>query len=375
MIIALFFALFSLFLALFFIYIKKSLQKDFQSSSYQLFQENAQNFLELAKSQLSQEQEKAQIHFNSQQKAIDHLLDPMRKTLDKLQEENHHLETKREKAFATLEQQIRSLVLSEQNLSKETANLSKALSSPNVRGNWGQIHLQRAIELAGLQEHCDFELQKSVLYQEEVKRPDLVIQLPGQRQIIVDAKTPLEAYLRSFEMETEEGQKEKLKQHAKQLRKHIQELSQKEYFKTPTSIECVILFLPADAIFESALKVDPLLLENALTKGIVLATPSSLFAILKAVAFTWRQDAISENAQKIAEIGTELYDRLKIMVGHFEKVGRNLQTSVDAYNQTVSSMDSRVFVSAKKLQSYMKKSQDQLDLKKIEKEIKGISSS
>lgn len=358
--------------SLLFYFGKRHLQKEFKAISYDLFQKNAASFLDMASRTLSQEQEKASMQLSNKEKAIDELIHPIKEALEKLQGETQELEKKREKVFVQLEEQIKALVRSEEMLSKETSSLSKALSSPTVRGTWGQIHLKRAIELAGLTEHCDFEEQKTIFTGERVQRPDLVINLPGKRTIVVDAKTPLDAYLGAVSADNESVQKEKLQQHAKALKKHVQELSGKEYFKAFPTMECVILFLPTDGIFGAALKEDPELLERALSKSIVLATPSTLFAILRAIAFTWRQDALSQNAQKIAEIGSELYERLQGMGNHFEKLGKSLQTSVDSYNQTLSSLDARVFVSARKLQKFMRKTAELEPPKAIEKRTKEI---
>lgn len=366
-------AVFVVLVGFLFYFLKTYMQKEFKSISYDLLQQNAKSFLDLATASIDKQQQQASDELSSQKKAIDDLLDPMKKTLEELNKETKELEHKREKSFYHLERQITEMMKMEENLCKETATLSKALSSPTVRGTWGQIHLKRAIELAGLMEHCDFNEQMGVNLGEGIKRPDLIIHLPGERKIIIDAKTPLDAYLSSIEMEDEKAKKEKLKQHAKQLRKHVQDLSGKEYFKHFPTIECVILFLPTDAIFSSALQMDPHLLEKALSVNIVMATPSTLFAILRAVAFTWRQDALSKDAQMIAKIGTELYERLHVMTGHFEKLGKSLGTSVDAYNQTIASMDSRVLVSAKKLKDFMLKSKELKELKTIEKEIHGKS--
>ena len=226
---------------------------------------------------------------------------------------------------------------------------ASALKSPNVRGSWGQIHLKRVVELSGLLNNCDFFEQKSAIHEDKVYRPDLIIRLPGKKQIIVDAKTPIEAYLDAQDKQ-DENRAQKLKSHALNLKKHINELSSKQYFsKFDFTPEYVILFLPAEAILSSAVSIEPTLLEMAAAKNIIIATPTTLIAILKTIAHIWKESEMSKNAHEIAKLGKELYERLQTMHSHFWKLGRNLSTSVDAYNQAIASLNSRVLVSAKKL--------------------------
>ncbi|NGX28929.1 MAG: hypothetical protein K940chlam1_01118, partial [Candidatus Anoxychlamydiales bacterium] len=213
----------------------------------------------------------------------------------------------------------------------------------------GQMHLKRVVELAGLLNNCDFYEQQSQVKDDKVYRPDLVIKLPGSRQIIVDAKTPIDAYLESQD-QRDDNKVLKLKSHALNLKKHVNELSSKEYFsKFDSTPEFVILFLPAEAFLSSAIQIDPTIIEMAASKNIIIATPTTLIAILKTIAHIWKEDSISKNVADIAKTGRDLYDRLHTMNTHFFKLGKNLSTSVDAYNQAIASLNTRVMVSAEKL--------------------------
>ena len=305
--------------------------------------------MELAKASFEKYHDNFKNDLNYKQKELQNILNPVKDSLDKIDKYTKEVEFKREGAYASLNNQINSLVQSETDLRKETNNLVAALRSPNVRGAWGQMHLRRVVELAGLLNNCDFYEQKSTEVDNIIYRPDLIIKLPNDKKIIVDAKTPIEAYLASQD-ENEQNRDDKLKLHASNLRKHIKDLSQKEYFsKFDLSIEYVILFLPAEAFLSSAIIIDPALLEIAALKNIILATPTTLIAILKTIAHTWKEMNISQNAKIVADIGKDLYERLLKMNEHFIKVGKNLTLSVDAYNNAISSLNSRVMVSAKKL--------------------------
>ena len=328
---------------------KKELLDNFKSLSYDIIQKNNQSFMELAKASFEKYHDNFKNDLNYKQKELQNILNPVKDSLDKIDKYTKEVEFKREGAYASLNNQINSLVQSETDLRKETNNLVAALRSPNVRGAWGQMHLRRVVELAGLLNNCDFYEQKSTEVDNIIYRPDLIIKLPNDKKIIVDAKTPIEAYLASQD-ENEQNRDDKLKLHASNLRKHIKDLSQKEYFsKFDLSIEYVILFLPAEAFLSSAIIIDPALLEIAALKNIILATPTTLIAILKTIAHTWKEMNISQNAKIVADIGKDLYERLLKMNEHFIKVGKNLTLSVDAYNNAISSLNSRVMVSAKKL--------------------------
>ncbi|NGX63298.1 MAG: DNA recombination protein RmuC [Candidatus Anoxychlamydiales bacterium] len=328
---------------------KKSLENSFKSMSFDVMQKNNRSFIDLAKENFEKYHLGFQANIEHKQKELEKILEPVKESMDKLDSYNKDVETQRKGAYEALNKQIQMLIDSEKNLRTEAANLSKALKSPNVRGSWGQIHLKRVVELAGLLNNCDFFEQKSTIHEDKVYRPDLIIRLPGRKQIIVDAKTPIEAYLDAQEKQ-DENREQKLKSHALNLRKHINDLASKQYFsKFDFSPEYVILFLPAEAILSSAVSIDPTLLEMAAAKNIIIATPTTLIAILKTIAHIWKESEMSENTHEIAKLGKELYERLITMNSHFIKLGRNLSTGVDAYNQAIASLNSRVLVSAKKL--------------------------
>ncbi len=304
------------------------MDESFKSLSYDVLQKNSQAFLSLAESQLK----------------------PFKEQMGKFDSEIRELERRREGAYISLNKQISSLIETEKGLRVETANLVSALRSPNIRGSWGQLHLRRVVELAGMVAHCDFFEQKTLDFEGKSLRPDLIIHLPQERQIVIDAKTPLDAYLASIDTEDEELRHQKLKEHTIHLKSHIKNLSGKEYWRQfPRAPEYVILFLPSEAFFSSALQIDNGLIEMGALQNVILATPTTLIAILRAIALSWKQESLSKNAEEIAALGRDLYERLGVMADHFGRVGKALNQSVEAYNQTLASLESRVLVSARKL--------------------------
>lgn len=328
---------------------KNSMSDAFKSLSFDMMQKNNQAFMELAKSNFEKYHLGFQANIDHKQKELEKVLDPVKESLNKIDEYTKSVEKKREGSYEALNKQIEMLIQSERYLKEETQNLSKALKSPNVRGSWGQIHLKRVVELAGLLNNCDFFEQQSIVKDDKTYRPDLIIKLPKDKQIIIDAKTPIDNFLEAQQID-DESKNVKLKSHALNLKKHINDLSSKEYFsKFKNTLEYVILFLPAEAILSSAVSIDPTLLEMAAKKNIIIATPTTLIAILKTIAQIWNESEMSKNAKEIVKTAKELYDRLNTMNLHFSKLGKNLSISIDAYNQTVASLNSRVLVSAKKL--------------------------
>jgi DNA recombination protein RmuC len=323
--------------------IQQRMSESFKAMSYEAMERNNRSFLDLAKGSLEKVQEGAKVDLESRHKAIEETL----KLLDLQQRE---LEKRREGAYAALSKQVEGMVAAERELRQETAHLVQALRSPQMRGSWGEIHLRRVVELAGLLNQCDFFEQKSYESDGRTWRPDLVVRLPGQRHIAVDAKTPLSAYLDASDAGDDALRKKKLQDHAASLRKHIKDLSAKEYWKQFESApEYVILFLPAEAFFSAALQADPALIEVGASANIIVATPTTLIAILRAVAFSWKQENLEKSAIEISRLGQELYDRIGTLCEYWTKVGKNLNTAVDAYNQSVASMESRVLVTARKL--------------------------
>ena len=280
----------------------------------------------------------------------DATLQPIKESMKNLNERQVELEKARVGAYAALSKQIESLVHSEKELRTETTRLSQALKSPQIRGSWGEVHLKRVVELAGLVNHCDFYEQKTLEGSGRIIRPDIVVRLPGERQIAVDAKTPLNAYLDAAEMEDSALRKTKLQEHAALLRKHMRELAAKKYWKQfDPAPEYVILFLPAEAFFSAALQADPSLIEVGADQNIIVATPTTLIAILRAVAHGWKQESLSKSAREISRLGQELYERVGVLCDHWNRVGNSLNSAVDSYNKSIASLESRVLVSARKL--------------------------
>ncbi|HEU64922.1 MAG: DNA recombination protein RmuC [Candidatus Anoxychlamydiales bacterium] len=328
---------------------KKNMAQTFKSLSFDIMQQNSKSFMDLAKINFEKYHVGYQANIDHKQKELEKVLDPLKESINKIDEYTKNVEKQRQGAYEALNKQIEVLVQSERYLREETHNLSKALKSPNVRGSWGQIHLRRVVELAGLLNNCDFFEQQSTTKDDKTYRPDLIIRLPKDKQIIIDAKTPIDSYLDAQDKQ-EDHKLLKLKSHALNLKKHINDLASKEYFsKFENTLEYVILFLPAEALLSSALSIDPTLLEMAAKKNIIIATPTTLIAILKTIAHIWKESEMSKNAKEIVKTGKELYERLLTMTSHFTKTGENLSRSVSAYNQTIASLNSRVFPSVKKL--------------------------
>jgi len=357
---------------------QQKMHETFKSLSFEVMERSGRTFLDLATTSLDKYAEGAKCDLENRQKAIDASLTPLRETLKQLDGYQRELEKRREGAYSALSQQIEGLVAAERNLTRETAQLSQALRSPQIRGVWGQIHLKRVVELAGLLNYCDFFEQKSVESDGKIWRPDLVVKLPGQRNIVVDAKTPLNAYLDASDAGDEILRKVKLQEHALALRKHMKDLSNKEYWKQfDFAPEYVILFLPAEVFFSSALQVDPSLIEFGADQNIIIATPTTLIAILRAVAFNWKQESLSKSAKEIAQLGQELYDRIGIVSEYWNKLGKQLNSSVESYNQSVASFESRVLVSARKLKeagSFLKDISEPESIDKLAKDMKVIDS-
>ena len=323
----------------------------FASMSADALEQNNRQFMTLAESILGKFHEKAKGDLTEKEKAIDHLVRPVQETLTKLDQEMRAMEKERKGDTSAIRTQVENLIATEKALKTETSNLVKALRAPNVRGRWGELQLRRVVELAGMIKHCDFFEQTTLSNDEGVVRPDVIVQLPGAKQVIIDAKAPLDAYLDAQETENDTIRRQKLKDHARQVRQHLMALSKKNYWEHfADSPEFVVLFLPSETFFSAALEFDPSLIEVGAGQGVIIATPTTLIGLLRAVAYGWKQEAISKNAQEISNLGHELYKRLSDMSTHFGKVGKALNQSVDAFNKTIGSFESRVMVSARKFQ-------------------------
>lgn len=310
---------------------------------------NNTSFLELAKSALERLQVDARGDLDKRQTAISELVKPVHDSLAKVDHHIKELETAREGAYAALREQVHMMSQSHVQLRSETSNLVKALRAPHVRGRWGEMQLRQAVELAGMVEYCDFEEQKQFGAGDGSQRPDLIVRLPAGRSVIVDAKVPLTAFLEGIEAQSDDDRVEKLKEHARHIREHVQQLSKKSYWEQlPSSPDFVVMFLPGESLFSSALQHDPSLIDFGAKQRVILATPTTLITLLKAVACGWREDRLAKNAQEICTLGRELYKRLSTLAGHFSRVGESLAKAVTHYNQAVGSLEARVLTSARK---------------------------
>jgi DNA recombination protein RmuC len=311
--------------------------------------DNADVFLKLAHEAFGREQASIQGTWVAREQALQALVDPIRSALEKTELQVAAMERERREAFVSLRTQIENLALGHSALQRETRNLVTALRRPEVRGRWGELTLRRVVELAGLSEHCDFTEQPSIGDAAGMLRPDLVIRMPEGRHLVVDAKTPLEGYLDAIDAQTEELRALALARHGAQVEARVRELATKAYWaQFAHSPEFVVLFLPGDQFLSSALAERPELLERALRTGVIIATPSTLIALLKAVAYGWRQAAVAENAAVIRDLGQELHKRLSTFVAHLARSGRSLSGAVDAYNSAVGSLERQVLPQARR---------------------------
>jgi DNA recombination protein RmuC len=326
------------------------LREAFDSLAGDALKRNNEAFAELAAARLATAKASADGELAQRQQAIEGMVAPLRESLERVQHQLNLVERERAGSYSKLLEQVAMMRTSSEQLQKETNQLVTALRAPQVRGRWGEMQLERAVEAAGMTEHIDYVTQATVAGPDGRLRPDLVVRLVGGKSVVVDSKVAFSGYLEAMEARDEATRSARLKAHARHLRDHIDSLGAKSYWEyfTP-SPEFVVCFVPADAFLDAALREDPALLERAFEQNVVVATPSTLVALLRTVAYTWRQEALAANAAEVHRLGRELYQRLSTMGGHIDKLGRSINGAVENYNKTVSALESRVFVTARKM--------------------------
>jgi DNA recombination protein RmuC len=343
---------------------ERDLTSRFDALAAAALRNNNESFLELAAAKLGQKEQ-----------AVEHLVAPLKESLQKVDGKLQELEVARKGAYSSLAEQVRQLTETQKELRSETGNLVSALRDrPNVRGRWGEIQLRRVVEMAGMLEHCDFETQHHVATDDGSIRPDLVVKMPGGGSVVVDAKVAGQAYIESLECKDDESRTLKLRDHARQVRDHVTKLGAKNYWSQfDPSPDFVVLFLPGETFLSAALEQDPGLIEESANNRVLIATPTTLIGLLRIVALGWRQETIAESAKEVSELGRELYKRLATLTEHFAKIGDRLQSTVRAYNDSVGSFERSVLPGARKLKDHgITSTSDLAELRDIELAVRTV---
>ena len=331
---------------------KQELEDRFAKLASGVLETNSQKFLGLVSERFEKHKADADQSLAKRQEAIQNLVKPLDEKLGKFDTRIQEIEKHRQEAYGAIQMQVKTLHESQQMLGQETRKLVQALRRPKSRGRWGEVQLRQVFEMAGMAEHVDFELEKHMDTDDGARRPDAVVHIPGGRSIVVDAKTPLEAYLDAIETENPDEQAAHLERHAKHIRTHVRQLAGKDYQKNlPEAPDFVVMFIPSESFVAAAAEADPGLIEYAFENKVLIASPTTLMALVKAIAYGWQQEKMAKNVIEVQKLATEIYERLVTFGGHLEKVGRGLGQSVSAYNSAVASLEGRVLPSARKFEA------------------------
>ena len=355
---------------------RDQLAQTFSALSSQALKHNSEEFLKLAQENLKQFHIRAENELAQREKAIEHLVKPIRETLDKTERQMREIEKERKEAYGALHKHLESMARAQETLQGETRNLVQALRRPEVRGQWGEMTLRRLVELAGMVEHCDFFEQEHTRSETGALRPDMIVRMPDGREVVVDVKTPLDAYLDAMETTDEDLRRRALERHARNLRERVKELAGKAYWtQFKNAPDFVVLFIPGEHFLSAALEQDRVLLEDALRQKVILATPTSFVALLRAVGYGWRQEQLAKNAEEIRQVGEELFGRLATFTDHLQKLGRSLDNSIGHYNKAVGSFDTRVLPGARRFTELGISAKKELEpLQQIETGVRSVES-